>query len=138
MNKKEAIRKLLDKYPNASVLRKENPEISDLLSGEFAVEPPNACEFPTGIIVSRRLVKLLEHDSTVGVITPGRYEFSILGNRATMIVLNGRLFASVNDGPESTLQKYGSIIAPAHTTLNLAVLDYVFYICQYKPEINRK
>ena len=94
-------------------MRYENPEISDLLFGEFADGPFNVYEFPTGIVVSRRLIQAAEKDPTVGIITPGKYEFNTEGNSETMIVLDGCLFAGVNNGPVSTLQKYGSIIAPA-------------------------
>ncbi|MBW3022524.1 DUF1255 family protein [Candidatus Woesearchaeota archaeon] len=134
MYAKEAEMKLLGKYPNASTLRKLHPEISDLLLGHFSEDPCNVYPQGEGVVVSRRLIQRRAKSPTIGVITPGKYEFGTGENTETMIVLDGCLLAGVSDGPISTLQKYGSIIAPAWSKLKLATLEDVFYLCQYKPK----
>ena len=133
MNKEDVIQKLVNQYPTAAVLRSKNPELSDLLTGEFA-DGYTPYEFKEGIVVSRRLLQGKEKDPTVGIITPGKYEFNTGGNTETMTVLEGYLVAGVNDLKKSTLQKYGSIIAPSGTTLKFETLQYTFYFCQYFPK----
>jgi len=146
MNKfdtEEVIKKLLDKYPNASILREKNFEVSSFLKGEFAegeynvYESPRIIyEFPTGVVVSRRLIQGKEKDPTIGIITPGIYEFNTGGNTETMTVLEGRLLAKVNEGPTCVLDNkhVSSTTAPEGTTLKLAALEDVFYLCRYKPK----
>jgi len=137
---------LMDRWENAEQLRKEFPGLCDLLEGEFEpnkLENFNVYESSSGLVVSRRLysfsvdstMQRIERGikpSTIGIITPGHYQFDTGKNRETMTVLEGRLIASVGVKPASILQLYGSIIAPAGKTLNLENADNVFYLCQYK------
>jgi uncharacterized protein YaiE (UPF0345 family) len=137
MNKEEVIKKLICQYPNAEVLRSRHPKISHLLEGEFSEDPFNVYESPAGIVVSRRLRQGEAKDPTVGIITPGKYEFPTGSNIETMTFLQGDgcLDAKVNESLTYTLRNEGErIIAPAGATLKLAALSDVFYICFYRPK----
>jgi uncharacterized protein YaiE (UPF0345 family) len=133
-SKEEIIDKLLDEYPTAKILRRKEKGLSDLLQGEFN-EKINVYKFPKGrFVVSRPLINGLEKDSTVGIIMPGKYDFNTGENTETMTVLSGILQANVGRSSESELYRYGSIIAPAGSTLHLLALTHVYYLCQYKPK----
>ena len=138
---------LMDRWENAEQLRKEFPGLCDLLEGEFEpnkLENFNVYESSSGLVVSRRLIPysftgIAKKDgiipSTIGLITPGSYNFNTGKNRETMTVLEGRLIASstVKELQSSSiLQPYSSIIAPAETTLNFETAHNIFYLCQYK------
>jgi len=140
MDKYAAIARLAVRWPSAAALRKEYPELSHLLEGEFVSEKFNAYEFDDeqnkGIVVSRPIEQGLEVNPTLGLILPGKYKFNTDGNTETMIVLEGRLKASLKyaETTFSELGRFGSIIAPAGWDLHLATEKEVFYLCQYRPE----
>jgi uncharacterized protein YaiE (UPF0345 family) len=88
-------------------------------------------------VVSRTLIQHATKDPTVGVILPGAYAFPTGGNTETLTVLEGELEAAVDNGPFSRLQRDGTIVAPAGTTLSLKVgKEWMpcFYICRYTPK----
>jgi uncharacterized protein YaiE (UPF0345 family) len=136
MDKEEAIEKLSKRWPNAKALREEFSGISALLAGEFN-DNFNVYERPYskyGIVVSRPLVQGLEKNPTIGLIEPGYYSFEIGENIEIMTVLEGKLYTP-GKTKSMALEKYGSIMAPAGTTLVLDVEledSHAFYLCQYK------
>ena len=148
--KTEGERILFERWPRADDLRKEFPYMGNSLDGYFAVDPvidddnvPCFNVYEQGRVVSRTLVQSQDpkaKNPTVGVILPGSYAFPTGNNTETLTVLQGELEASVtfdSHGPVSELQRDGTIIAPAGTTLGLKIKEDrmpVFYICRYQPK----
>jgi len=150
MNKQEAIEKFIQRWPNATKLRREFATLVDFLQGEFEKEEFNFYPSETeseGAVISRPLEQGLAKNPTVGIIFPGKYSFEI-GNfgrpdvesyNEMLTVLDGELTAEIcalhlPGHPTSKLQKYGSIISPVYTTLILATPEEAAYLCQYIPK----
>ena len=137
----EGERLLFASWKTADDLRKAFPYIGDLLEGEFGLDgsgQPKFNVYENGRVVSRNLVQFAVppiKNPTVGIILPGRYEFPTGDNTETLTILEGNLEAFVDRGPISILKRYGTIVAPAGTILNLRVQthDPVFYVCIYTP-----
>ena len=130
----ESKRLLAERWENADALRREYPELSELLKGEFGKDDTGEYKFNTykkGRVLSRPL-----DGKTVGLIRPGEcYHFPTGDNTETMTVLEGILEASVNDKPLLPFQRGDEPIeAPHDTTLNLNAVSNVFYVCQYTPK----
>lgn len=132
---------LTTRFPDSYQLRREFPDLEYHLRGIFTGEPFNVYKQKGGIVVSRTLTQGLPKNPTVGVISPGEYQFQTGNNTETMIVLDGQLFAGVlkpgekvlSTNRESMLHPYGGIIAPAGTILDLDARSLVFYLCMYQP-----
>jgi len=138
----EAIDKFNKEYPSADAFMAKNPGI--VYYGEFKEGPCNQYVFPRtvfenamGIVVSRELVQGLEKNPTVGLITPGIYEFDTGEYMETMVILEGGLSVKGDlfsneyvhrDKSEPSKQ----IVAPPHSKLQLATLEEVFYFCKYE------
>ncbi len=121
---------LQNRWKNARVLRKEFPELTDWLQGEFNDEF-HLYELPSGIVVSRDLARGLEKDPTLGLITPGEHEFKLGKYTENFIALDGRVIARVDSDKPTPLTKGGNIIAPSNSTLYLTARGNAFYVCHY-------
>lgn len=142
--KTEGERILFERWHNADDLRRAFPYMGDSLRGNFETTDMGKIKFNVyeqGRVVSRTLIQSpTGKQPTVGVILPGDYVFPTGNNTETLTVLEGELEAGVTSdkiGPVSRLQRDGTIVAPAGTTLDLKVrADWmpVFYICRYAPK----
>jgi uncharacterized protein YaiE (UPF0345 family) len=111
------------------------------LAGEFKQDGDGSPKFNTyeqgmGLVVRRPLMQRGEIIiPTIGLVCPqaGSYKFKIGGNTETFTILEGALEANVNGGPFSTLERDGTIVAPAGSELCLRAFMSAYYVCHYKP-----
>jgi len=117
------------------------PEMAPLIRGEFTDDPLNVYDKqPSGLIVSRKVDRgIQEIRPTIGIMISGIYNFPTDNNTETLMVIGigrGGLIAGVNNGPKSVLERYGTITAPAGTTLNMEMhMGNGVYFCTYTPKV---
>ncbi len=136
INKDEAIKQLLAAWKDAEELRGQNTNLANLLRGTLDPNPENFHYYPfeNGAVVSRNLLQGLPKNPTIGLIFPGRYNFSMKDYAEAMYILKGSLYGQVNDRPREFLPKGGLIIAPIGTTLKLETERLAGYLCRYTPK----
>ena len=120
--------------PDIEQLRKDNPELSDILIGEFLAMSPDNVYGPRqeGTVVSWVLNQGKESlNPTYGRLPVEHFEFPT-SHTEEVTVLKGTLEAEVG-GNMSTLTRGQKVIAPPNSLLKLDVRSGpVFYFCQYK------
>ena len=117
--------------PDIARLRQQNPELGDLLIGEFK-DAPNVYNLPEGVVVSWELLQGKPKNPTYGRIPFGHFEFPT-GYTEEVTVLDGTLEAEVAGIKKGTFTRGQIVVAPPNTLLKLDVRELrVYYFCQYK------
>jgi uncharacterized protein YaiE (UPF0345 family) len=126
----DTVGKFQQHKPNIEQLRRQYPELGELLSGEFA-DTPNIYRLEQGTVVSWELYQGKLKNPTYGRIPQGHFEFPTEFTEE-LIVMKGTLEAKVNDITQ-ILNKGDKIIVPDNTLLKLDVREKVVdYFCQYR------
>lgn len=127
--------------PDIEQLKRENPELSDLLIGEFGNEPGNFYgPQQEGTVVSWILNQGKgELNPTYGRLPLGHFEFSTTYTE-TIHILKGEVKVKIKKGGkmswERTVTRGQQIIAPPKSMLILDVESApAYYLCQYEKTI---
>jgi len=131
------VREFAQKKPDINKLRKEYPEISHLLVGEFADAPtPYDCGVVSWPLIQKPTEKKTEaaKGPTYGIIPPGHYEFKT----ETVEIMHflggtGQVTAGRWGHDDNEVRGRGKKLDIADGgTLVMDVKDgYVYYLCEY-------
>ena len=137
MSEQEELQRFMDTKPDVEQLRRQYPDLRDLLIGEFGKR--NVYTLPEGTVVSWDLVQGEQgkpeyaRDPTYGRIPvpKGHFDFGRTTYTEVLTVLSGLLKADVN-GNRKVTRPLEKLVAPAGSTLKLAAINEpVFYFCEY-------